>query len=178
MGQKLTMEEMGRLTPAEYAAAEKCPILVILDNVRSLLNVGSVFRTADALRLRGLVLCGITGTPPLADLHKSALGAEEVVSWHYVSETKAAVEEARRLGYRIIAVEQAHDSVLLPNASEIIDPAIPTALILGHEVHGVQQEVVDASDYCLEIPQYGTKHSLNVSVAAGIVLYTISQLYR
>lgn len=178
MGQKLTMEEMGRLTPAEYASADKCPILVILDNIRSLLNVGSVFRTADALRLRGLILCGITGTPPLADLHKSALGAEEVVPWHYVSETMTAVQEARRLGYCIVAVEQAHDSILLHDAASIIDPSVPTALVLGHEVQGVQQEVVDAADYCLEIPQYGTKHSLNVSVAAGIVLYTISQLYR
>lgn len=172
------MEEMGRLSPEDYATAPKCPVLVILDNVRSLLNVGAVFRTVDALRLRGVVLCGITGTPGHADLHKSALGAEETVDWHYLPETIEAVCRARREGYRIIAVEQAHDSIALPDATQIIDPTIPTALILGHEVHGVEQEVVDAADYCLEIPQYGTKHSLNVSVAAGIVLYTISQLYR
>ena len=178
MGQKLTMEEMGRLSPEEYSAAPKCPILVILDNVRSLLNVGAVFRTADALRLRGIVLCGITGKPGHADLHKSALGAEETVDWSYCSDTLDAVRQAREEGYLILSVEQAHDSILLPDAAQVIDTDRPTALILGHEVHGVQQAVVDASDHCIEIPQYGTKHSLNVSVAAGIVLYTISQLYR
>uniref|UniRef100_UPI0025D4BA2B RNA methyltransferase n=1 Tax=uncultured Porphyromonas sp. TaxID=159274 RepID=UPI0025D4BA2B len=162
----------------EYSAAPKCPILVILDNVRSLLNVGAVFRTADALRLRGIVLCGITGRPGHADMHKSALGAEETVDWSYCSDTLEAVRQAREEGYLILSVEQAHDSILLPDAAQVIDTDRPTALILGHEVHGVQQAVVDASDHCIEIPQYGTKHSLNVSVAAGIVLYTISQLYR
>lgn len=178
MGEKLTMEEMERLTPEEYLAAPKCPIVVVLDNVRSLLNVGSIFRTADALRLRGIVLCGITGTPPAADLHKSALGAEEAVAWTHLPETMEAVERLRAAGYRIISVEQAHGSIPLPEAGRVVTPDRPTALVFGHEVHGVSQVVVDASDLCLEIPQYGTKHSLNVAVAAGIVLYTLSQLYR
>lgn len=123
MGQKLTMEEMGRLSPEEYSVAPKCPILVILDNVRSLLNVGAVFRTADALRLRGIVLCGITGRPGHADLHKSALGAEETVDWSYCSDTLEAVRQAREEGYLILSVEQAHDSILLPDAAQEIGRA-------------------------------------------------------
>ena len=151
---KLKVTELGRLTPEEYRASEKLPVVVVLDEVRSLNNVGSVFRTA---------------TPPHAEIHKTALGAEETVAWRYEKDTLEAVEELRREGYVICALEQAEGSLSL----EWFRPerGRKYAVVIGHEVKGVSQRVVDRSDVCIEIPQRGTKHSLNVSVAAGIVLW-------
>lgn len=169
---KLTTLEMNRLTPEQYSKADKIPLVVVLDNVRSQHNVGAVFRTADAFRLQEIVLCGITCTPPNTEIHKTALGAELTVNWTYCKETLDAVQRLKEEGYRVFAVEQAHGSILLQDFR--IAPDGKYAIILGHEVFGVQQAVVDAADGCIEIPQYGTKHSLNVSVTAGILIYTLS----
>jgi len=170
---KLTIDEMHRLSAEEFRKAEKLPLVVILDNVRSQHNVGAVFRTADAFRLREVVLCGICCCPPNQEIHKTALGAEETMSWRYYKNTLDAVHALQAEGYTVYAVEQAHQSRTLETvASDLPDKV---AVVLGHEVFGVQQEVVDASDGCIEIPQYGTKHSLNVSVTAGIVIYTLAQ---
>ena len=166
---KLKITELNRLTAEEYKKSDKTPLIVVLDNVRSLNNVGSVFRTADAFRLEGVCLCGITSTPPDAEIHKTALGAEDTVGWQYFKETIDAVAELKRQGYVICSLEQAEGSVSLENLSP--DKNKKYAVIVGHEVKGVQQEVIDMSDMCIEIPQSGTKHSLNVSVAAGIVLW-------
>lgn len=166
---KTKITEMARLDVAGYAQSEKTPIIVVLDNVRSMNNVGSVFRTADAFRLEGLYLCGITARPPHPDIHKTALGAEDNVDWRYYSNTTEAVQELLDAGYIVYALEQASGSTSLPD----FRPELGTryALVLGNEVHGVAQEVIDLASHCLEIPQYGTKHSLNVSVAAGIALW-------
>jgi len=182
---KLTTAEMGRLSVEAYRQADKLPLAVVLDNVRSQHNVGAVFRTADAMRISAVVLCGICCCPPNQEIHKTALGAEESVDWRYFKETIEAVETLKQEGYQVFAVEQAHDSVTLEAFVESLtthsspisnDPKI--AVIFGHEVFGVQQEVVDLCDGCIEIPQYGTKHSLNVSVTAGIVMYRISEALR
>lgn len=186
---------MNRLSVEAFRAAGKVPLRVVLDNVRSLHNVGAMFRTADAFRLEGLVLCGITGTPApntqnalatgtqgfpqqsrtaIEELHKTALGAEETVSWTYYADTLQAVRDLQAQGYTVFAIEQAHGSTMLGDLR--LDPNGRYAIVMGHEVFGVQQEVVDCCNGCIEIPQYGTKHSLNVSVAAGIVMYTISNL--
>lgn len=166
---KLKITELNRLTAEEYKASVKTSLVVVLDNVRSLNNVGSVFRTADAFRLETVYLCGITATPPNAEIHKTALGAEETVEWLYFKETIDAVLDLKRQGYVICAVEQAEDSISLERLS--VDKHKKYAVVVGHEVKGVQQEVVNACDMCVEIPQSGTKHSLNVSVATGIVLW-------
>lgn len=163
------------MSPEEYAQAGKRRIVVVLDNIRSMHNVGSIFRTADALRLEGLYLCGISGTPPHAEIHKSALGAEEVVEWHYFKETEEAIRHLKVAGYMVWSLEQAEQSVLLPNIGEAVGERQPLAIVLGNEVEGVQQEVIDLSDGVIEIEQYGTKHSMNVSVAAGIVMWYLSQ---
>lgn len=169
---KLTTLEMNRLTPEQYTQADKLPLVVILDNVRSQHNVGAVFRTADAFRLQEIVLCGITCTPPNTEIHKTALGAELTVNWSWCKETLDAVMRLKSEGYRVFAVEQVHGSTLLQDFHTV--PSGKYAIVLGHEVFGVQQAVVDAADGCIEIPQYGTKHSLNVSVTAGILIYTLS----
>ncbi len=160
---------MKRLTAEEYHEAEKVPLVVVLDDVRSMHNVGSVLRTADAFRLEGVWMCGITGTPPHAEIHKTALGAEDSVEWRYFSNAMEAVEKLREQGTEVLAVEQAEGSTMLqefrPKASHHY------AIVLGNEVKGVHQEVIDRCNGCLEIPQRGTKHSMNVSVAAGIVIY-------
>jgi tRNA G18 (ribose-2'-O)-methylase SpoU len=166
---KLTIEEMGRMDVDSFKAAEKLPLVVVLDNVRSLHNVGSVFRTADAFRLEAIYLCGITACPPSPEIHKTALGAEDSVAWHYEADTHVVVEQLKREGYTVFAVEQVEGSVKLPQLT--LDPNERYAVVLGNEVKGVQQSVVDAAHYALEIPQYGTKHSLNVSVTAGIVMW-------
>jgi len=166
---KLKITELNRLTTEEYKASDKTPLVVVLDNIRSLNNVGSVFRTADAFRMEAVYLCGITATPPSVEIHKTALGAEETVEWRYFKDTLDAVSELKRQGYVICAVEQAEGSVSLENLS--VDKTSKYAVVVGHEVKGVQQEVVDVCDMCIEIPQLGTKHSLNVSVATGIVLW-------
>ncbi len=168
---KLKITELNRLTADEYKVSAKTPLVVVLDHVRSLNNVGSVFRTADAFRLEAVYLCGITATPPGAEIHKTALGAEETVEWYYYKDTIEAVRELRQKGYVICAVEQAEGSVSLERL--LLDKSKKYAVIIGHEVKGIQQEVVDICDMCIEIPQFGTKHSLNVSVAAGVLLYEV-----
>ncbi len=180
--QKLTTAEMGRMSVEEYHEADKLPLVVVLDNVRSQHNVGAVFRTADAMRIERVVLCGICCCPPNQEIHKTALGAEESVEWSYFKETQEAVRELQAQGYKVYAVEQAHDSMTLEEAAVKVQrdkvQNTKVAIVLGHEVFGVQQEVVDRCDGCIEIPQYGTKHSMNVSVTAGIVMYRISGALR
>lgn len=193
MSKKLTTAEMGRMNVAQYREADKLPLVVVLDNVRSQHNVGAVFRTADAMRIERVVLCGICCCPPNQELHKTALGAEESVEWQYYAETTDAVRDLQVQGYTVYAVEQAHDSVTLEEVAEEIQNSYPKgtivskfkiqncpkiAVVLGHEVFGVQQEVVDICSQCIEIPQYGTKHSMNVSVTAGIVLYRLASSLR
>lgn len=168
---KLRIDEMGRISVSEFKAADKTPIVVVLDNIRSLNNVGSIFRTCDALRIERIVLAGITSTPPNTEIHKTALGAEDSVDWQYEEDTLAALSKLRTEGYTICCVEQALGSISLPDFR--VEEEKKYALILGNEVKGVQQEVVDASDCCIEIPQFGTKHSFNVSVTTGIVLWEL-----
>jgi tRNA G18 (ribose-2'-O)-methylase SpoU len=166
---KLRTIEMKRLSVEEYHEAEKTPLIVVLDDVRSMHNVGSVFRTADAFRLEAVYLCGITGCPPHAEIHKTALGAEDSVDWHYFKTALEAVEELKGRGVIVYSIEQAEGSTKLPEFKP--EPGKPYAIVMGNEVKGVHQEVIDASNGCLEIPQYGTKHSMNVSVTAGIVIW-------
>ena len=168
---KLKVTEMGRMSVEEYHAAEKTPLVVVLDHVRSLYNVGSIFRTADAFRLAGVCLCGITAVPPHPEIHKTALGAEESVDWKYFKDTLDAVKWLKDSGYEVLAVEQCEGSTILNNFN--VEPGKRYAIILGNEVKGVQQSVVDECEGCLEIPQYGTKHSMNVSVTAGIVIWEL-----
>ena len=190
MSKKLTTQEMGRMSVSEYREADKLPLIAVLDNVRSQHNVGAVFRTADAMRMERVVLCGICCCPPNQEIHKTALGAEESVDWQYYKDTLEAVRALQAEGYTVYAVEQAHDSISLEQAAEsllakrsfsetVLQRSGLTgevghdriAIVFGHEVFGVQQEVVDQCDGCIEIPQYGTKHSLNVSVSIGVVLW-------
>ena len=166
---KLNVEELNRISVEEFRVANKIPLIVILDNVRSRNNIGSVFRTSDAFRVEEIILCGITSVPPNAEIHKTALGAEDSVKWRYFENTLSAVEELKSDGYTVYSIEQAENSISLLDIQP--DKSKRYAVVLGHEVHGVQQSVVDASDHCIEIPQFGTKHSLNVSVTAGIVIW-------
>ncbi len=168
---KLKVTEMNRLTVEEFRNSEKLPVAVVLDNVRSLYNVGSVFRTCDAFRVCEVLLCGITACPPNQEIHKTALGAESSVRWQHFASTDDAVAYLRNEGYKLLAVEQCHDSIMLQDVGERLSAGSRYALILGNEVMGVQQSIVDQCDACVEIPQFGTKHSLNVSVTAGIVLW-------
>ena len=171
---KLKITELNRLTAEAYKASKKTPLVIVLDHVRSLNNVGSVFRTADAFRIEAVYLCGITATPPQTEIHKTALGAEETVEWRYFTDAMNAVADLKRQGYVICALEQTAGSISLENMS--LDINKKYAVIIGHEVKGVQQCVIDACDVCMEIPQFGTKHSLNVAVAAGIVLWHFYQI--
>ena len=173
---KLSITELHRISAEEFKQAEKLPLVVVLDNVRSLHNIGSVFRTADAFRIECICLCGITACPPHAEMHKTALGAEFTVDWRYVENTVEAVDDLRAAGYTVYAVEQVEGSTMLDNLR--LDPSKRYAVVLGNEVKGVQQEVVDHCDGCIEIPQYGTKHSLNVSVTAGIVMWDLFKQLR
>lgn len=166
---KLKVEELDRLDIEEFKEAEKIGLTVVLDNVRSLNNIGSVFRTSDAFRVDEILLCGITATPPHVEIHKTALGAEDSMKWRYFEDTLTAVNELKEKGYTVFAIEQTENSTFLTDL--LLDENQKHAIILGHEVHGVQQEVIDASHGCIEIPQHGTKHSLNISVAAGIVIW-------
>ena len=169
MNRKKLVTEMGRIDRDAFARAEKLPLVVVLDNVRSLHNVGSVFRTGDAFRLERIMLCGITATPPSAEIHKTALGAEDVVEWQYFESTVDAVAALRGEGCKIYSIEQCQGSIALQDFETV--PGERYAVVLGNEVKGVQQVVVDASDGAIEIPQFGTKHSLNVSVPAGMVIW-------
>lgn len=171
---KLKITEMNRLTPDEFKSSSKLPLVVVLDNVRSLHNVGSVFRTGDAFLIEAVYLCGITSTPPHAEIHKTALGAENTVNWTYFEDTRVAVNQLKRDGYTVFAIEQAFGSTFLTNLE--LDRPPKYAVILGNEVNGVQQSVVDLCDGCIEIPQFGTKHSLNVSVTGGIVIWEFFKL--
>ena len=173
---KLKITELHRISVEEFKKADKLPLVVILDNVRSLHNIGSVFRTSDAFRIECIYLCGITATPPHPEMHKTALGAEFTVDWKYVNNAVEAVDNLRQEGYVVYSVEQAENSVMLEDLKLDCDKRY--AVVLGNEVKGVQQEVIDHSDGCIEIPQYGTKHSLNVSVTAGIVIWDLFKQLR
>ena len=168
---KLKITELNRISAEEFKKANKLPLVVILDNVRSLHNIGSVFRTSDAFRVECIYLCGITATPPHPEMHKTALGAEFTVDWKYVNNAVEAVDNLRQEGYVVFSIEQAKNSIMLENIQ--LEQDRRYAVVLGNEVKGVQQEVIDHSDGCIEIPQYGTKHSLNVSVTAGIVIWDL-----
>lgn len=168
---KLKITELNRISAEEFKKVDKLPLVVILDNVRSLHNIGSVFRTSDAFRVECIYLCGITATPPHPEMHKTALGAEFTVDWKYVNNAVEAVDNLRQEGYVVFSVEQAENSIMLEDIQ--LEQGKRYAVVLGNEVKGVQQEVIDHSDGCIEIPQYGTKHSLNVSVTAGIVIWDL-----
>lgn len=170
---KLSIFELNRMNVGDYREVRKVPFVVVLDNVRSLHNVGSVFRTSDAYRVESIYLCGVTATPPSPEIHKTALGAEDAVAWHYYKDTCEAVSQLREAGYTILSIEQAQGSIALQDLQ--LERGKKYAVILGNEVKGVQQEVVDMSDGCIELPQYGTKHSLNVSVTAGIVIWEFAR---
>lgn len=167
--EKKTIWDLGRDTLQQYRARRKMPLTVVLDNVRSLNNIGSIFRTSDAFLVERIMLCGITATPPSAEIHKTALGAEDSVAWEYFPDTALALEQLRREGRRICVLEQVKGSIALQ--SFMPQPGESYALVVGHEVKGVDPEVVDAADVCLEIPQMGTKHSLNVAVSAGLAIW-------
>lgn len=166
---KLSMEDLNRISVEEFRQADKLPLVVVLDNVRSMNNIGSVFRTSDAFRVEKICLCGITACPPHRDIHKTALGAEESVSWEYFDETSECIESLKRQGYRVYAVEQVDESVMLDEFET--QAGTPTAIVFGNEVEGVDEEVIPLCDGCIEIPQFGTKHSLNISIAAGILIW-------
>ena len=198
---KLTMLEMGRINTEQFKAADKMPLIIILDNIRSLNNIGSVFRTCDAFRVEAIYLCGISATPPSAEIHKTALGAEESVAWQYFEDTHEAVRQLQQRGYKVMAIEQCQGSVMLdqwapsykvekfeslkgtlqtPQTLQTLQtpPYQGYAIVMGNEVKGVQQSVVDMCDSCIEIPQYGTKHSLNVSVTTGIVIWDFFKAFE
>ncbi len=166
---KLLNEELDRLSVDAFKEARKLPLAVILDNVRSMNNIGSVFRTADAFRLHSIALCGITAVPPNKEIHKTALGATDSVQWHYFENTMDALRYYRKEGFMICTIEQVEGSTNLEEFT--IEERGKYALVFGHEIHGVDQSIVDESDVSLEIPQYGTKHSLNIAVSAGVVVW-------
>ena len=168
---KLKITELNRISIEEFKEADKLPLVVVLDDIRSLHNIGSVFRTADAFRIECIYLCGITATPPHPEMHKTALGAEFTVDWKYVNNAVETVDNLRSEGYVVYSVEQAEGSIMLDELT--LDRSKKYAVVMGNEVKGAQQEVIDHSDGCIEIPQYGTKHSLNVSVTAGIVIWDL-----
>ena len=170
---KLKNNELGRITVDEFKSVEKTPLVVVLDNIRSLNNIGSVFRTSDAFLIEKIYLCGICATPPNKDIHKTALGATESVAWEYVEDTLTLIENLKAQKVKVLAIEQAENSTKLntffPEENQ------KYAIVMGNEVKGVQQEVVNASDFCIEIPQLGTKHSLNISVTTGVVIWDLFQ---
>jgi 23S rRNA (guanosine2251-2'-O)-methyltransferase len=166
---KLSMDQLRRLKPEEFKQTEKFPLVIVLDNIRSMMNIGSVFRTADAFRVEKIILCGITACPPNKEIHKTALGATESVDWAYFENTCHAVSQLRNAGYKVYSLEQTTDSISLNDFKP--DNNYRYALVFGNEVKGVQDEVLQCCDGSIEIPQFGTKHSFNVSVSAGIVLW-------
>ncbi len=173
---KLKNSELDRLSVDQYKEVEKTPIIVVLDNVRSCNNIGSIFRTSDALLIEKVILCGITATPPNTEIHKTALDAEKSVPWEYFEDTQAAVFRLKENGYRVFAIEQVENSIMLPDFEPAKNQKL--ALVFGNEVKGVQQSVVSSCDGAIEIPQYGTKHSFNISVSAGIVLWDLANKLR
>ncbi len=166
---KLKLDELNRATVPEFKVGQKLPVAVVLDNVRSMHNVGSIFRTSDGFAVEQICLCGITGQPPHREIEKTALGATQSIEWSYYADVLTAVEKLRAEGYQIIAIEQAENSTMLDAFNP--DPAQKYALIFGNEVNGVTDEVMYKTDTCIEIPQFGTKHSFNIVVSAGIVLW-------
>lgn len=168
---KLKNSELGRISPSQFKEQTKTPLIVILDNIRSLNNIGSVFRSSDAFRIEKVYLCGITAQPPHKDIQKTALGATESVAWAYEKDTLALVQRLQAEGIQVASIEQAEDSISLDDFT--VESDTTYALVFGNEVKGVEQQVVSASDYVIEIPQYGTKHSLNISVSAGVVLWDL-----
>ncbi len=173
---KLKISDLNRLGVAEYKTVDKMPLVVVMDDVRSMYNVGSVFRTADAYKVESIYLCGITSTPPHAEIHKTALGAEDSVDWRYYERTEDAVSDLKNRGYKVICIEQVEGSIMLQDF--FVDETAREykyAVIMGNEVKGVKQSVVDMCDGCIELPQYGTKHSLNVSITAGIVIWEFAK---
>lgn len=171
--EKLKNTELGRISVEAFKEAKKTPIIVVLDNIRSLSNIGAVFRTSDAFLIEKIYLCGITATPPNKEIHKTALGATESVAWEYVEDTLTLVEKLKVESVKVLAVEQVKGSTFLQNFTPT--PNQKYAVVMGNEVKGVQQNVVTAADLCLEIPQQGTKHSLNISVSCGVVLWHLFQ---
>ncbi len=170
---KLHNKELGRKTIVQYRLSEKAPYVLVLDNVRSQSNVGSVFRSADAFLVEKILLCGITATPPNPEIRKTALGATESVPWEYFEKTAVAIDILKKKGYLIIGIEQVEESYELQNFLPEKDKKY--ALVFGHEINGVSQEVIDMCDYCIQIPQFGTKHSFNIAVSAGIVLWELNR---
>ena len=168
---KLKNSELNRVSTTAFKTTEKTPIIIILDNIRSLNNIGSVFRTADAFLIEKIYLCGITAQPPHKDIHKTALGSTETVDWEYAENTMEVIETLQHQGVKIASIEQAENAIMLNDFSPVTDAAY--AIVFGNEVKGVSQDVVSASDVVLEIPQYGTKHSLNISVSCGVVVWDI-----
>ncbi|MES2513706.1 MAG: RNA methyltransferase [Bacteroidota bacterium] len=166
--EKLSMHDLGRMSSEEFKGSKKNKIVLVLDNIRSLNNVGSAFRTADAFLIEAIYLCGVTGTPPKPEIEKTALGATQTVNWQYFKTTQEAVDALRLNGYHIASIEQAKNAVML---NQFQRSEQPLALVFGNEVYGVEQRIIDQSDVCIEIPQFGTKHSFNVSVSMGIVLW-------
>ncbi len=173
---KLKNKELNRISIEKFKQSEKIPFIVVLDNIRSLNNIGSIFRTSDALLIEAIYLCGFTATPPNKDIHKTALGATESVNWKYFETTDDAISELKKENYIIASVEQAENSVSLVDFN--IDQNKKYALIFGNEVKGVSQQIVSASDYCIEIPQFGTKHSFNISISAAIVLWDLFKKFK
>ncbi|MDR0660460.1 MAG: RNA methyltransferase [Prevotellaceae bacterium] len=169
MSRKLANSELNRLKIDEYKTVKKRPIVLVLDNIRSLHNIGAAFRTGDAFRIEKIYLCGICGTPPNAEIHKSALGAEDSVEWEYYKDATDAIQKLKRKGYTIIGIEQVENSIALNEFA--IAKEKRHALVFGNEVKGISQPIIDMCDCCIEIPQEGTKHSLNVSVSIGVVLW-------
>lgn len=172
---KLLNKELNRLSPEAFKEVEKLKVVIVLDNVRSQHNIGSVFRTSDAFLMEAIHLCGITATPPNREIHKTALGATDSVNWKYFETTEQSIDYLRKEGYKIFAIEQAEESISLENFK--ISKNEKIALVFGNEVDGVNEHIMQMVDGCIEIPQYGTKHSLNISVSAGIVIWEISKLY-
>ena len=168
---KLKNSELDRLSVEDFKQVKKTPIIVVLDNIRSLNNIGSVFRTSDAFLIEKIYLCGITATPPHKDIHKTALGSTETVDWEYVEDTLSLVEKLKADGVKICSIEQAENATMLNDFTP--EQQTTYALVFGNEVKGVSQSVVNASDVVIEIPQYGTKHSLNISVSAGVVIWDV-----
>ncbi len=166
---KLKLEELGRVTTEEYEQIQKNPVVVVLDNIRSMHNVGAVFRTSDAFLIDKVYLCGITATPPHKEIQKTAIGAEKSVNWEHIPDANELIAQLKKEGYQIISIEQAENSVRLNDYN--VDTTQKYAIVMGNEVDGVQQSIIDQCDTCLEIPQSGTKHSLNVSVCTGIILW-------
>lgn len=170
---KLSLSELNRVSLSDYKETEKIPLIIVLDNIRSMSNIGSVFRTSDAFKIQSIHLCGITSKPPHREIRKTALGATESVDWEYFENTMDSVRKLKDEGYKIVSIEQVKDSTLLHEFKSHEDEKL--AIIMGNEVNGVEQEVIDHSDICVEIPQFGTKHSLNVSISTGMVIWHIFQ---